>query len=98
MIKVLNEIDIENVSNLQKSNKHKKYFTGFAECCRYSTENREYLNNKGCTDLIWFNKRNTRDVNIIKKRKLTGHKKINIKKDILQKIILVGQIIKFLDQ
>ena len=79
MIKVLNEIDIENVSNLQKSNKHKKYFTGVAGCYR-STENREYLNNKGYTDLIWFNKRNTRDVNIIKKRKLTGHKKNKYKK------------------
>ena len=45
-----------------------------------STENREYLNNKGYTDLIWFNKRNTRDVNIIKKRKLTGHKKYKYKK------------------
>ena len=80
MIKVLNEIDIENVTHLQKSNKHIKYFTGVAGCCRYSTENREYLNNKGYTDLIWFNKRNTIDVNIIKKRKLSGHKKNKYKK------------------
>ena len=66
MIKVLNEIDIENVHHLQKSNKYNKYFTGVVGCCRYSTENHEYLNNKGYTNLIWLNKRNIEHLDIYK--------------------------------
>jgi len=78
MINVLKEIDIENVNHLKNSNKHKKYFT--ADAGYDSVENRTYLNDKGYIDLIWYNKRNTKDTNVIKKRKLTGHKREKYKK------------------
>jgi hypothetical protein len=73
MINVLKEINIEDYNHLKKSNKHKKYFTGDAGYD--SSVNCSYLNNIGYTSLIWYNKRKTKNKNIIKKRKLTGHKK-----------------------
>ncbi len=54
MVKVLNDIDIEDANHTKKSNKHKKYFTADA-----GYNNRNFLQSKGDVVLIWFNKRNT---------------------------------------
>ena len=75
---VLEEINIEDYNHSKKSNKHKKYFTGDAGYD--STNNCSYLNKKGYNALIWFNKRNTSNKNIIKRRKLFGHKKEKYKR------------------
>ena len=49
-----------------KSNKHLKYFS--CDAGYDSVKNREYLKNKGYTDLIWFNLRNTLNKKLIKKK------------------------------
>ena len=78
MINVLDKINIKDVNYLTKSNKHRKYFTGDAGYD--SNSNRAYLNNKGYTDIIWSNKRNTKDKDILKKRKIKGNHKDKYKK------------------
>jgi hypothetical protein len=74
MVNVLEQIDLEDVKN----KKDKTYFT--ADAGYDSKKNRDYLNDKGYTELIWFNKRNIKDENIIKNRKMSKTKLNKYKK------------------
>ena len=96
MINVLDKINIKDVNYLTKSNKHRKYFTGDAGYD--SNSNRAYLNNKGYTDIIWSNKRNTKDKDILKKRKIKGNHKDKYKKrNIVSSPLVVENYFSWMD-
>ena len=61
---MINVINIPDYSYLKKSNRHIKYFTG--DDGYSSLNNNEFLRKKRYTSIIWYNKRNVKDPNIIK--------------------------------
>lgn len=73
MTSVIDKIYIPNYNYLNKSNRHKKYFTGDAGY--NSLNNNKFLIKKGYTPIIWYNKRNVKNPDIIKEHKLKRHQK-----------------------
>ena len=73
MTDVINEINMPDYNYLNKSNRHKKYFTGDAGYSSF--KNNIFLTKKGYKPLIWYNKRNVQNPDIIEEHKLKGHQK-----------------------
>ena len=71
MIDVLNNMGIDDCNKYKKSNRHKKYF--IADAGYDSKGNLEYLRKKGYVPIIWHNKRKTKNIDVINKRKIKGH-------------------------
>lgn len=75
--------DTVNASALDDANKYKnskRYNQYFIADAGYDYDiNREFLSSKGFTPLIWANKRNTKDSEKLKKKKLTKNQKKHYK-------------------